>query len=170
MFKEINHVIVVEVRENKIKYKIKIDIFKIIKTNYYFKLMETFDISLFNNVPKDKSFNRVDQMKAVQNEGLELFKKKNADYGDAFANYGVVGVLVRMGDKIARLQSISTKCVSLVNTESLRDTLIDLHNYSAMAIMLLDADKDNKDNKYNNHYLNYNSLIPPPPPSPISKK
>ena len=59
---------------------------------------------------------------------LPSFKKKNADYGDAFANYGVVGVLVRMGDKIARLQSITTKCVSLINTESLRDTLIDLHN------------------------------------------
>ena len=88
--------------------------------------------------------NRVEQMRQVQNEGLELFKKKNSDYGDAFANYGVVGVLVRMGDKIARLQSITTKSVSLVNTESLRDTLIDLHNYSAMAIMLLDEDKQNK--------------------------
>jgi hypothetical protein len=45
-----------------------------------------------------------------------------------------------MGDKIARAQSISTKSVSLVDSESLRDTLIDLHNYSAMAIMLLDED------------------------------
>lgn len=80
-------------------------------------------------------------MELVQKEALELFKKKNADYGDAFANYGVIGVLVRMGDKISRLQSITTKQISLVNTESLRDTLIDLHNYSAMGIMLLDQDK-----------------------------
>jgi len=83
---------------------------------------------------------RVSQMQSIQNEGLELFKRKNQDYGDAFAKYGVVGVLVRMGDKIARAQSISTTSVSLVDTESLRDTLIDLHNYSAMAIMLLDED------------------------------
>ena len=89
------------------------------------------------------SNDRVSQMELVQQEGLELFKKKNADYGDAFANYGVIGVLVRMGDKICRLQSITTKQISLVNTESLRDTLIDLHNYSAMAIMLLDEDKKN---------------------------
>jgi hypothetical protein len=81
---------------------------------------------------------RVEQMMKVQAEGLELFERKNQDYGDAFANYGVIGVLVRMGDKIARLQSISTKSVSLVDSESLRDTLIDLHNYSAMALMLLD--------------------------------
>ena len=46
---------------------------------------------------------RVEQMKKVQEEGLELFKQKNKDYGDAFATYGTVGVLVRMGDKISRL-------------------------------------------------------------------
>ena len=81
---------------------------------------------------------RVSQMKKVQLEGLELFTKKNSDYGDAFANYGTIGVLVRMGDKIQRLQSITSKNITLINSESLRDTLIDLHNYSAMAIMLLD--------------------------------
>ena len=29
----------------------------------------------------------------------------------------------------------------MVNDESLRDTLIDLHNYSAMAVMLMDEEK-----------------------------
>jgi hypothetical protein len=132
-------------------------------TFHYFDISSSHNKLSNNNLTKDEPYNRVEQMKVVQNEGLELFKKKNADYGDAFANYGVVGVLVRMGDKIARLQSISTKCVSLVNTESLRDTLIDLHNYSAMAIMLLDQDKLNKDKEKNN-------LMPPPPPSPVSKR
>ena len=95
--------------------------------------LESEETSITNN-------ERVSQMQLIQSEGLELFKRKNQDYGDAFANYGVIGVLVRMGDKIARLQSITTKSVSLVDSESLRDTLIDLHNYSAMAIMLLDED------------------------------
>lgn len=89
---------------------------------------------------EETASSRISQMQSIQNESLELFKRKNQDYGDAFANYGVIGVLVRMGDKIARAQSITTKSVSLVDTESLRDTLIDLHNYSAMAIMLLDED------------------------------
>jgi ABC-type transporter lipoprotein component MlaA len=80
------------------------------------------------------------QMAKVQSEGLELFKRKNSDYGDAFASYGVIGVLVRMGDKILRAQSITNSSIALVNSETLRDTLIDLHNYSAMAIMLLDED------------------------------
>lgn len=97
-------------------------------------------------IPKinvNPDIDRVSQMENVQKEGLELFKKKNADYGDAFANYGAIGVLVRMGDKIARCQSISNKTVTMVDSESLRDTLIDLHNYSAMAIMLID--ETNKD-------------------------
>lgn len=77
-------------------------------------------------------------MRKVQDEGLELFRRKNQDYGDAFAEYGPVGVIMRMNDKIRRLMSITKSGVSLVNDEGIRDTLIDLHNYSAMAIMLMD--------------------------------
>jgi hypothetical protein len=82
--------------------------------------------------------NRVEQLKAIQQEALELFIKKNADYGDAFAKYGVIGVLMRIEDKLQRSVSITKNGVNLVNDERIRDTLIDLHNYSAMALMLLD--------------------------------
>jgi len=81
---------------------------------------------------------RVEQMKKIQNEALELFTKKNIDYGDAFAKYGIIGVLIRMEDKLQRYLSITNNGVNLINNENVRDTLIDLHNYSAMAIMLLD--------------------------------
>ena len=81
---------------------------------------------------------RPNQLKQVQEEAHALFTSKNADYGDAFANHGPIGVLVRLGDKIQRLQKITKTKVHLVKTESLRDTLIDLHNYAAMAVMLLD--------------------------------
>ena len=46
-----------------------------------------------------------------------------------------------MGDKIKRLISVSANGVHLVNNESLRDTLIDLHNYAAMAVMLMDENQ-----------------------------
>ena len=81
---------------------------------------------------------RVSQMIQVQQNALELFKKKNADYGDAFAKFGVIGVLMRIEDKIQRYVSISKNGITLVDDEKIRDTLIDLHNYAAMAIMLLD--------------------------------
>jgi hypothetical protein len=82
--------------------------------------------------------NRVDQMKIIQNKALELFTKKNIDYGDAFAKYGVIGVLMRIEDKLQRSLSITKNGVNLINDEGIRDTLIDLHNYAAMALMLLD--------------------------------
>ena len=88
--------------------------------------------------PAITSETRISQMRAVHNESLALFTRKNADYGYAFATYGPVGVIVRMGDKIQRLLSVSKKGVALVDSESLRDTLIDLHNYAAMAVMLID--------------------------------
>ena len=85
--------------------------------------------------------NRVQQMQEVQNKGLELFKKKNADYGDAFAKFGVIGVLMRIEDKIQRSLSITNNGIYLVKDERIEDTLIDLHNYAAMAIMLLNEEK-----------------------------
>ena len=51
-----------------------------------------------------------------------MFTKKNKDYGD-------IGVLMRIEDKNG---------VNVVEDEGIRDTLIDLHNYAAMALMLLD--------------------------------
>jgi hypothetical protein len=82
--------------------------------------------------------NRVEQLKQIQENALELFARKNADYGDAFAKYGVIGVLMRIEDKIQRALSITKNGVNLVNDEGIRDTLLDLHNYAAMAIMLID--------------------------------
>ena len=74
----------------------------------------------------------------VQDEAFELFKKKNSDYGNSFEEYGTVGILVRMNDKIKRAMNINDKQLALVDDESLRDTLIDLHNYCALAITLID--------------------------------
>jgi len=94
-------------------------------------------------LPKDGSYpvcnmNRVEQLKRIQEAALELFAKKNADYGDAFAQFGIIGVLMRIEDKIQRGLSITKRGVQLVQDEGLKDTLLDLHNYAAMALMLLD--------------------------------
>jgi hypothetical protein len=78
-------------------------------------------------------------MKKIQTEGLELFIKKNADYGDSYKQHGLIGVLVRLQDKINRAMHISKHSIC-VKDESLRDTLIDLHNYAAMAIMELESE------------------------------
>ena len=87
---------------------------------------------------------RVTQMMEIQSKALELFTKKNADYGDAFAKYGVIGVLIRIQDKIQRALSITLNNINLVEDEGIADTMIDLHNYAAMALMLMEEGKADK--------------------------
>ena len=79
---------------------------------------------------------RLLQFSKIQEQGRDLFEKKNKDYGDAFAQFGTIGVIVRIQDKISRLINIYKNKITLVEDESVKDTLIDLHNYAAMALML----------------------------------
>ena len=95
--------------------------------------------------------NRVEQMKQIQTNALELFRKKNIDYGDAFAKFGVIGVLMRIEDKIQRSLSITNNGVNLVNDEGIKDTLLDLHNYAAMALMLLSENNTETTEKKETH-------------------
>ena len=81
--------------------------------------------------------NTIEKFKRVQNEGLEIFRKKNTDYGEAYKKFGLIGVLTRLEDKILRCVNISNKKVELVKDEVLEDTLLDLHNYCALALLLL---------------------------------
>lgn len=100
---------------------------------------------------------RISQMIQVQQSALELFKKKNADYGDAFAKFGTIGVLMRIEDKIQRSLSITKNGITLVDDERIRDTLIDLHNYAAMAIMLLDEHEKGEKQEKGEKRINDNS-------------
>lgn len=88
---------------------------------------------------------RVQQMKEIQQKCLTVFEKKNHDYGDAFAKFGIIGVLIRLEDKINRAITLDKKKVQLVDDESMRDTLLDLHNYAAMGLMLLDENEIKED-------------------------
>jgi len=101
------------------------------------KLLTVNNYSIRGLITIDEKELNEETYEKLQIEGFELFKRKNRDYGDAFANYGVIGVLVRIGDKIGRIQSITKNGRSFVNDESMRDTMIDLHNYSIMAMMLM---------------------------------
>ena len=84
---------------------------------------------------------RVSQFFQIQNSALKVFRKKNAYYGDAFAKHGLIVVLVRIEDKIQRAMTITKNKIVLVDDESLKDTLLDLHNYAAMALILSEENK-----------------------------
>lgn len=87
---------------------------------------------------------RKKQMAAAQAEAYEVFCRKNRDYGDAFATHGPLGVIVRMHDKLNRVINVTNSGIMMVETEAVRDTLIDLMNYSAMAVMLIDENAETK--------------------------
>ena len=77
-----------------------------------------------------------------QSEGYELFMRKNADYGDSFATFGILGVIVRMQDKISRIINLLTIHTTSQVNESIADTSIDLFNYSTMALMLINEKRN----------------------------
>lgn len=78
---------------------------------------------------------------AVYNEAWELLVKKQLDYGPkniASAPGGALnGLLVRMHDKIARLNHLIYEVKDTPKNESIEDSFIDLLNYSAIALMVL---------------------------------
>ena len=85
--------------------------------------------------------------KEITNEMLDLYEIKNKNYGDSFSKqfqeYGLTSVCIRLEDKLNRLKSLNKQISEAkngivdidVDDESIKDTLIDLANYSVLAIM-----------------------------------
>lgn len=75
---------------------------------------------------------------ALTSDALALMKKKNVDYADAddpyenFRQFGRLGILVRMSDKLARLRNFEKNGKFVVEDEGLRDSIIDLINYAVL--------------------------------------
>lgn len=80
--------------------------------------------------------------KAICDELTELYTKKNIAYGDSFSNsfdkFGLVMSAIRLGDKLNRFETLIKNPDIDTFDESVRDTLVDLSNYSIMTIMELD--------------------------------
>ena len=87
---------------------------------------------------------RYEQLQSIQQSSLKVFSKKSKEYGDPFLKYGIVGALVRIEDKIKESLSITPKGIFLVEDEKLKGILVDLQNYAALALMLLEENKGKK--------------------------
>lgn len=89
--------------------------------------------------------NKEEEFEAITKEMLDLYNKKNHDYGDSFNNSlnkrGLVAAIVRMEDKFNRIDSLhSNPEIGKVN-EKLDETFIDLANYAVMSIIWLRSKK-----------------------------
>ena len=91
-------------------------------------------------------YEAIEVFKSVTDEMTRLFEIKNKNYGNSFSKqfeeYGLTSVCIRLEDKLNRLKSLSKQGDNAnVDDESLRDTLIDLANYSVLSIMEIDKRK-----------------------------
>lgn len=106
--------------------------------------------NMFNNIPNITTItstpsipiknDNVQEFQDITTKMLETYTNKNHDYGNSFEQsldkFGIVAALVRMGDKMNRIESLSKKDAK-VKDESIKDTLLDLANYSIMTLMWL---------------------------------
>lgn len=68
--------------------------------------------------------------KEIQNKLLEIYKKKNNDYGSKnLDTFGRIGIMIRIQDKINRFINVSKTQINMVEDEKLDDTIEDLINY-----------------------------------------
>jgi hypothetical protein len=83
----------------------------------------------------------IDTVRELLDEAGNLLLRKQMDYGPTNISKApggpINGLRVRMHDKIARINNLIDKGADPQN-ESLRDSFIDLLNYSAIAIMVLE--------------------------------
>ena len=83
----------------------------------------------------------IDTVRELLDEAGNLLLRKQMDYGPTNISKApggpINGLRVRMHDKIARINNLIDKGVDPQN-ESLRDSFIDLLNYSAISIMVLE--------------------------------
>lgn len=89
---------------------------------------------------KNRSLDSRLSMAEISALQLDTYRKKNADYGNAFEkSMGEDGLLVakiRIGDKIRRINSlIKNNGEGQVKDERLEDTYLDLANYCVMTIL-----------------------------------
>jgi len=85
----------------------------------------------------------VKKFKDVLSSRLKIFAKKNADYGSSFKVDGLVGIVLRLGDKLMRLKQTSSDGHTIrVKDEGLRELFLDISNYCDMGLMILGEDND----------------------------
>lgn len=89
---------------------------------------------------RPKLSDSMEQFMDITTNMAKTHAAKNHDYGNSFEQsldkFGLLAAVVRMGDKMNRIESLSKKEAE-VKDESIKDTLIDLANYAVMTVMWL---------------------------------
>lgn len=86
--------------------------------------------------------NSSEKFKAICSKCGETFETKNKAYGDTIWKTGVLGAVVELIGATARLPQMVLRNSKHGRDikENLLDVLLDIHNYAAIGIMMVDAD------------------------------
>lgn len=83
--------------------------------------------------------------KKITEDMYELFKRKNTDYGNSahktYEEFGLTSFLVRLSDKLNRAITLN-KQDAMVQDEKIEDTLMDMANYSILALIEMKKEKE----------------------------
>lgn len=86
---------------------------------------------------------KLDLLRDIHKKEEAIYAERNEKYGDSFSRTyqkrGSAAVLIRLEDKLSRVDHLLTNGLAGSDGESVIDTLMDLSNYANMAIMELMA-------------------------------
>lgn len=78
----------------------------------------------------------------VQSEIVELLKEKHKRYGSKnLLDYGLFGLIVRISDKISRIENQLTVEDEKLQKEIVKDQLMDIAGYSINGLRILDHEE-----------------------------
>lgn len=78
----------------------------------------------------------------VASDVISLVLEKNEDYGDAWQKQSIIGVLVRLADKLYRIETLADGREALVAGEDIEESLIDAIGYSMLGLLYLDHQRN----------------------------
>lgn len=102
--------------------------------------LKTVEQGLINLGSSPVLSDKVQSFMGITTNMAKTYAAKNHDYGNSFEQscdkFGIIASVVRLGDKMNRIESLTTKEAE-VKDESIKDTLLDLANYAIMTVMWL---------------------------------
>lgn len=88
--------------------------------------------------PENISRNKIEIFKSITDKMNKIYEAKNNDYGDSFTkvrNKYPNSVIIRLNDKLNRLESLMSGKRQMVSKENINDTLLDMANYCIMELV-----------------------------------
>lgn len=72
----------------------------------------------------------------IISDNTKLFERKNTDYGNSFVDFELIGIIVRLNDKINRILNLGDADPQTMKVdEKIEDTINDLYNYCIIGLM-----------------------------------